>query len=87
MISIAHQFYCGWGVYCIDCSCVSYVRLINQCGLHMDKIKILKKISGCGLYTGALSRSKITVSQENPWFIFAVICSSVIRCELCSRDF
>ena len=37
------------------------MRLINQCGLYVDKIKIFKKNSGCGLYTGALNRPKITV--------------------------
>ena len=41
---------------------MSYVRLINQCGLYVDKIKIFLKIRGCGLYTGALNRPKITVS-------------------------
>ena len=40
---------------------MSYVRLINQCGLYEDKIRIKKKNSGCGLYTGALNRPKITV--------------------------
>ena len=43
VILIAHHFYYGWGVYCIDSSCVSYVQLINQCGLYVDKIKIKKK--------------------------------------------
>ena len=60
-ISIALHFYCGWGVYCIDCSRVSYVRLIYQRGLYVDKIKIFTKISGCSLYKGALNRSKFTV--------------------------
>ena len=54
-------FYCGWRVYCIDYSCVSYVWLTNQCSLLVDKIKIFDKLSGCGLYTGALNRLKITV--------------------------
>ena len=40
---------------------MSYVWLINQCGLFVDKIKIFEKLSGCGLYTGALNRLKITV--------------------------
>ena len=61
VISIVRHFCCGSGVYCTDCSRVSYVQLINQCGLYVDKIKIFKKISGCGLYTGALNRPKITV--------------------------
>ena len=70
VISISSHCYCGWGVYCIDCSHVSYVRLINQCGLHVNKIKIFyKKISGCGLYSGALNRLKITV----------VICAATVR--------
>ena len=34
---------------------------MNQCGLYVDKIKIFCKISGCGLQTGALNRSKIVV--------------------------
>ena len=37
------------------------MRFINQCGLYVDKIKIFLKISGCGLYTGALNRPKIMV--------------------------
>ena len=45
----------NWLFTCIICA------VINQCGLYVDKIKILKKISGCGLYTGALNRPKITV--------------------------
>ena len=61
VISIVRHFYGGSGVYCIDCSHVSYVRLINQCGLFVEKTKILKKISGCGLYTGAIKRLKLTV--------------------------
>ena len=61
VISIVRHFCCGSGVCWIDCSRVSYVRLINQCGRYVDKIKIFKKISGCGLYTGALNRPKITV--------------------------
>ena len=44
-IVFAH-FYYGWGVYCIDCSCVSYVWLINQCRLFVDKIKIFKNLVG-----------------------------------------
>ena len=40
---------------------MSYERLINQCGLYVDKIRIFLKNSGCGLYTGALNRPKITV--------------------------
>ena len=65
VISIVRHFCCGSGVCWIDCSRVSYVRLINQCGLYVDKIKILKKISGCGLYTGALNWPKITVLFAN----------------------
>ena len=42
---------------------MSYVRLINQCGLYEDKIRIFKKNGACGLYTGALNRPKITVSM------------------------
>ena len=42
VISIVH-FYCGSGVCWIDCSRVSYVRLINQCGLYVDKIRIFRK--------------------------------------------
>ena len=63
VISIVRHFYCGLGVCWIDCSRMSYVRLINQCGLYEDKIRIFKKNSACGLYTGALNRPKITVDQ------------------------
>ena len=64
VISIARHFYCGWDVCCIYCSHVSYVWLIYQCSLYVDKIKIfLKKISGCSLYTGVLNSSKITVIE------------------------
>ena len=66
-ISIARHFYCGWGMYCIDCSCVSYVQIINQCSLYEDKIKIFKQISGCYLYIGAPNRSKFTVVYSNNW--------------------
>ena len=59
VILIVRHFYCGSGVCWIDCSRVSFVRLINQCGLYVDKKNF--KISGCGLYTGALNRPKITV--------------------------
>ena len=52
---------------------MSYVRLINQCGLYVDKIKIFLKISGCGLYTGALNRPKITV-----FFSVAVFLSTLL---------
>lgn len=38
-----------------------YVRLINQCGLFAKKVKLKRKISGCGLYTGVLSRPTLTV--------------------------
>ena len=61
-ISIAQHFYCGWGVYYIDCSRVSYVQLMNQWGLFVDKIKIFKNFCACGLYTGALNRLKFTVA-------------------------
>ena len=37
------------------------MQVINQGGLYVDKIEIEKKISGYGLYTGALNRPKITV--------------------------
>ena len=67
VISIVRHFYCGLGVCWIDCSCVSYVRLIDQCGLYVDKIRIFKKNSGCGLYTGALNRPKITVITFSTW--------------------
>ena len=43
---------------------MSYVRLINQCGLYEDKIRIFLKNGACGLYTGALNRPKITVAGE-----------------------
>ena len=57
MILIACHVYCGSAVYCIDCSRVSYVRLINQCGLYVDKIKIYKKkLVGAAYYTGVLNR-------------------------------
>ena len=52
---------------------VSYVQLINQCGLYVDKIKIFKKISGCGLYTGALNRPKITVTAISDPQMFALV--------------
>ena len=42
--------YHGWGVYCIDCSRVSYVRLISQCGLYVDEIRIFKKNVVGGAY-------------------------------------
>ena len=41
------------------------VRLINQCSLYVDKIKIFSNISGRGLYTGTLNRPKITVNDSN----------------------
>ena len=50
---------------------MSYVRLINQCSLYVDKIKIFRKISGCGLYTGALNRPKITVPNV---FVKELVC-------------
>ena len=40
VISIAYHFHSGWDVYCIYRSRVSYVWLIYQCGLYVDKIKI-----------------------------------------------
>ena len=65
VISIVRHFCCGSGVCWIDYSSVSYVRLINQCSLYVDKIRILKKICGCGLNTGALNRPKITVLHKS----------------------
>ena len=56
-----------WFGCVLNCSRVSYVRLINQCGLYVDKIKISLKFSGCGLYTGTLNRPKMTVVREL-WF-------------------
>lgn len=58
------------------------MRLINQCGSFMNKAENLKKknlkISGCGLYTGALNRPKfkiyiweeIRMSTEKKRFVF-----------------
>ena len=37
------------------------VHVCRMCSLHVDTIKIFKKISGCGLYTGALNSPEITV--------------------------
>ena len=62
-MDFVYHFYCGWGVYCIDCSYVSYVQLINQCGLYVDKIKI---------YEGALNRSKFTASHTH--WVMALYC-------------
>ena len=63
MISMVGHVCCVSGVCRIDCSRVSYVQFINQCGLYVDKIKIFFKNSGCGLYTGVLNRPKITVVE------------------------
>ena len=62
-------------VYCIDWSRVSYVRLVNQCSLYLDKTRIFEKFSGSGLYTGtgALNRSKFTVlAGSSPCFAESV---------------
>ena len=50
------------GVCIVLTSCVTYVRLINQCGLYVDKIKIFEKFGRYGLYTGALNSLKFTVN-------------------------
>ena len=78
VVSIVRHFYCGSGVCWIDCSRVSYVRLINQCGLYVDKIRIFLKNSGCGLYTGALNRPKITVLWVGE--MESLICNFLFQC-------
>ena len=52
---------------------MSYMRLINQCGLYEDKIRIFLKNSACGLYTGALNRPKITVIKEHKAFLVVLV--------------